>query len=601
MSPQISLLVAIGDDVRQFENSLTSLSLECQRHVTGEDYEIIVVEPPSQHVVGAERLLAFGRNVRWASTEQNTAESIVCFDEAFRLSRAPLIGFVGEPSIVTPRLVENALLARRLADRPIIAVPSYRPARSIATDAAIEARSSHESPIDAVSLFHRASFGEANPNGYLCSVTGSELFFCDRRSYEQVRVACTSSSTYDDVFVELTGRVECRLIVLAGEGCFRKRAGDANGLPRRSVWERYDRKPLLFGPIPPKAYAFFCASLEYASIHAALAREASREEWPLDRARESTRDRTATSSLNSERTPKLSVVMLVQGTPRQSENAIFSLSAAYQRNVREQDYEIVVVETRSNEMLGRGRVEKIASNVRYFEHGHGGLGPNVPWKLGITKARAALVGVLLDGASVATPGVVEHALWASRIGERALYAVPSHHLRPVTLPARGRKQEGDGANLALLESVDWRKWGYRLFEIAIENEWPTGSPSDPIVDCSFLFCQRALWDEIAERTANDGAEPFDELCRLEQTKLVVPWSEGTFHQYHAGIACRDERDRQALVGAFFRLYAMRLKRRREPATRELVFLGELSARVEDLVLKSPWLGISRTGPRITRT
>jgi hypothetical protein len=63
---------------------------------------------------------------------------------------------------------------------------------------------------------------------------------------------------------------------------------------------------------------------------------------------------------------KLSVVVVVYDMPRQAMNTLFSLSTTYQRNVDSNDYEVIVVENKSQNNLDKIAVESLAGTYRYI-------------------------------------------------------------------------------------------------------------------------------------------------------------------------------------------------------------------------------------------
>jgi hypothetical protein len=56
--------------------------------------------------------------------------------------------------------------------------------------------------------------------------------------------------------------------------------------------------------------------------------------------------------------PRLSIVVMVYKMPEQAKKTLYSLSAAYQRGVTENDYEVIVMENPSSRMLGKEAAEK---------------------------------------------------------------------------------------------------------------------------------------------------------------------------------------------------------------------------------------------------
>ena len=66
------------------------------------------------------------------------------------------------------------------------------------------------------------------------------------------------------------------------------------------------------------------------------------------------------------RKPLLSLVVVIYKMPEQADNTLFSLSCLYQNEVGLDDYEVIVVENSSDQVLGRERAERHGANFRYF-------------------------------------------------------------------------------------------------------------------------------------------------------------------------------------------------------------------------------------------
>ncbi|MCZ6828482.1 MAG: hypothetical protein O7F73_02645, partial [Gammaproteobacteria bacterium] len=64
--------------------------------------------------------------------------------------------------------------------------------------------------------------------------------------------------------------------------------------------------------------------------------------------------------------PLLSLVVIVYKMPEQADNTLFSLSCLYQNGVSMDDYEVIVVENSSGQVLGRERAERHGKNFRYY-------------------------------------------------------------------------------------------------------------------------------------------------------------------------------------------------------------------------------------------
>src|SRR6266852_6738072 len=67
---------------------------------------------------------------------------------------------------------------------------------------------------------------------------------------------------------------------------------------------------------------------------------------------------------NLERKPALSVVVVVYNMPREAPRTLHSLSAAYQRHIDPDDYEVIVVDNGSNPPFDRKIIEGLHGNFR---------------------------------------------------------------------------------------------------------------------------------------------------------------------------------------------------------------------------------------------
>src|SRR6185369_15304061 len=147
-----------------------------------------------------------------------------------------------------------------------------------------------------------------------------------------------------------------------------------------------DRQPTLFGVMPGQSMDFFTSSIGFSAMHEAIARDEGLDEWPTDPRRPA----EPTVPNDPRAAPTLSIVVVAFNMPRQLENTLYSLSAAHQWNVREDEYEIIVVENRSRHVLGHERATRFGANIRYFLREETGVSPAPALNFAVSKARGAL-------------------------------------------------------------------------------------------------------------------------------------------------------------------------------------------------------------------
>ena len=95
--------------------------------------------------------------------------------------------------------------------------------------------------------------------------------------------------------------------------------------------------------------------------------------------------------------PRLSIVLIVYRMPEQAERTLYTLAPQYQREVAESEYEVIVVENRSERMLGATRAARHAGNVRYFEREESQRTPVHAIAFGAEQARGTHIAIMIDG------------------------------------------------------------------------------------------------------------------------------------------------------------------------------------------------------------
>lgn len=253
---------------------------------------------------------------------------------------------------------------------------------------------------------------------------------------------------------------------------------------------------------------------------------------------------------------RLSVVVIVYDMVEQAMRTLQSLSTAYQQGVEPQDYEVIVVENRSARCLDPGAVAALPGQFRYVLRDEAGVSPAPAINAGLALARGPMVGLMIDGARMLTPGVIAGALAAQRMNPRSLVAVPGYQLGPVPHNlAEGRVPAHDDA---LLAKVGWPADGYRLFEVASLSLANRMGFFRPFMECNCVF---APADAV---TAIGGAdERFDlagggalnlwfwhRLAHFPGLTCVVLPGEGSVHQVHGGVTTTTDDAYAAKTEAF---------------------------------------------------
>ena len=242
--------------------------------------------------------------------------------------------------------------------------------------------------------------------------------------------------------------------------------------------------------------------------------------------------------------PELSVVVVVYNIPREAPRTLLSLSASYQRRIDPHDYEVIVVDNGSSPPVDRKMIEGLAGNFRLIRVDQASPSPAAALNRGLAAARGDVIGVMIDGARIATPGFLHFARHGSRLHARAVVAALGWYLGYDYQRFAMRAGYDHGREDALLASIGWPQDGYRLFEIATMDDSSVNGWLAPISESNGLFLRRETWDLLGgldERFDSPGGgllnlDAFRRALELPSAELVLLLGEGTFHQLHGGVA-----------------------------------------------------------------
>jgi glycosyltransferase involved in cell wall biosynthesis len=257
--------------------------------------------------------------------------------------------------------------------------------------------------------------------------------------------------------------------------------------------------------------------------------------------------------------PRLSIIVVVYRMSRQAMNTLYSLSARHQRNVTEADYEILVMENLSTDNLDPPTVQALGNNIRHYRRDESSPSPVNAINEGFRESRAPFIGLIIDGARMVTPRIVEYALMASRMSANTLVAVPAFNLGPYLHHQHLDCDYGEKQEQQLLEQSHWQSNGYRLFDIGNLGEANPRGLFQPFMENNCYFTSRDNFSAIGyadERFQHPGGgslnlHMFRSIGMLPQCEpYCVMAGEGTFHQFHGGVTTAQVEGRTELLVQF---------------------------------------------------
>jgi hypothetical protein len=287
-------------------------------------------------------------------------------------------------------------------------------------------------------------------------------------------------------------------------------------------------------------------------------------------------------------------VVVVYDMARELPRTVRSLAPGYQEGIAAGDVELVVVDNGSpdpvDESALRALAPDIAGDIRVLRIDDAPPSPARAANEGIAAARADLVALVVDGARLASPGLLATARAAARLADRVVIGSLGWHLGPVRHIDATAAGYDQAAEDALLASIGWPEDGYRLFEVSTLGGSSAWGWFSPIPESSALILPAALWHELGgldERFALPGGglvnhDLYARACALPGIELVTLLGEGTFHQHHGGSATSGRLDFETLQADYV---ALRGAPYRSPTTPPL-FVGRVPEVVQPLVAES---------------
>ena len=228
---------------------------------------------------------------------------------------------------------------------------------------------------------------------------------------------------------------------------------------------------------------------------------------------------------------------------REAQRTLHSLSRAYQQDIDDLDYEVVVVENGSDadQKLGADYVQSFGPEFRYIDMGADAEPSPVPaLNRGVRESRGDALALMIDGAHLLTPGVLHYGMAGLDLYAPAIVAAQQWYVGP--------GQQGDAmtdgydqhAEDQLFEHINWPDDGYRMFEISHfigERDW-----FDGLWESNCIFAPRSLIEQVGafdDSFAAPGGgyanlELYERLGSSPDVSVSTILGEGSFHQVHGG-------------------------------------------------------------------
>jgi glycosyltransferase involved in cell wall biosynthesis len=242
--------------------------------------------------------------------------------------------------------------------------------------------------------------------------------------------------------------------------------------------------------------------------------------------------------------PKLSVVVAFYNMRREAERTLYSLTSNYQLGVNQDDYEVIILDSNSTKPLDHNWVESIQNNFVYRYVESRWPTPCEAMNVGIRMAKADAVVCLIDGARILSPGVLSKMIQVNNLYDNAFIQTIALHIGDKLQNESVEEGYNQEFEDELIATVDWQNNGYLLFNVSCLAASSRGGFLNPISE-SNCFCGPKLkllqldgFDEDF-KSPGGGIVNHDILNRILEDESIQPvmlFGEGTFHQFHGGVA-----------------------------------------------------------------
>jgi glycosyltransferase involved in cell wall biosynthesis len=247
----------------------------------------------------------------------------------------------------------------------------------------------------------------------------------------------------------------------------------------------------------------------------------------------------------------VSIIVVLYNIFREVPRTLLSLSSDYQRHIDAEEYEVIVVDNGSQPAVDRTLFDGLAGDFHLIRIDPAPSSPAYAINHGLAEASGDVIGVMIDGARMVTPGLVHFARHGVRLYRTAVvtplgWYLGSDYQRFAIQGGYDKPRED-----ALLESISWPDDGYRLFEIGTIDESSIDGWLKPLAEASALFLSRDNWSALGgwdeQFDAPGGGylnlDTYRRALELPDARPVILLGEGTFHQLHGGVATNATPDR----------------------------------------------------------
>lgn len=246
---------------------------------------------------------------------------------------------------------------------------------------------------------------------------------------------------------------------------------------------------------------------------------------------------------------KLTVIIVSYNMERELRRTILSLSPSMQSDILPDDYEIIIVDNGSQIPPTLADYEPMCPHIRIHHVNNPTPSPVRGINEGLRMAEGDLIGVMIDGARMASPRLLATALEAASFQEKPVIGTLAFHLGSEPQQISITKGYCQSVEDELLDQSGWAEDGYRLFNISVFAGSSKAGWFVIPAETNALFLRKTHWQSLggydeAFSSPGGGLANLDIWQRLcAEHSVILLMGEATFHQFHGGITTNAPTDR----------------------------------------------------------
>ena len=316
LQPSLSVIVIIHNMPQQAMNTLYSLNPDYQRGVSGDEYEVIVMENSSGNNLDATTVAGLPSNFHYQLRDDTGVSPAPAINQALARCRGKYVALLIDGArMLSPGVLKYATQALS-TQGTVVAVPGYylsgmgktehgslevEAAEILASEQAMLKANGWQN--DGYHLFEKACFSNGNRHGFMEPMMECNALFCERSLLEGIggaeeRFKLRGGGALNlHMFRKIAMTPNSQLVVLPGEGNFHQFHGGTSTTPgedrdalvkafKKQLDEFWPdgfkgvrREPSLLGPVGQHALPFLQTSAQSAAGRLARFERDNRNPW----------------------------------------------------------------------------------------------------------------------------------------------------------------------------------------------------------------------------------------------------------------------------------------------------------------------------------